>query len=153
MTVLQILEDAQANGEEGREGQAHKDQRTKGIHLEKVHPSPVEPAVVPVATNRTVLPAKKAKGLRVTELRKLRYTGYVSALIVFVSNLVLTPLGYRDMERWNTMQGVIYVGFMIAELAFTYSIISVFRYYQLLLKWMDNDASSQVKGQLKASMR
>ena len=139
--------------QEGREGQAHKDQRAKCNNLEKVHPSPAEPAVVPAVTNRTVLPAKKAKGLRVMELGKLRNLGLGSALIVFVSNLVLTPLGHRDIERWNAMEGVIYVCLMIAELAFTYSIFSVFRYYRLLLKSMDDDASSQVKGQLKASMR
>jgi hypothetical protein len=124
-------------------------------NLEKVHPLPAEPAASPRGargSTRRSTSSRGVKTLRYKELRKQRYMEYAVAVILTVNCTIITPLGYLSIHWRNTFEGVTSVSLLIGALGISFASFSVFRYYLMLLKSMDDEASSQVKDHLKTSL-
>jgi hypothetical protein len=150
-TILQILEDTESSGKEELHGLTPDPQRAKDANVQRGDPdtSPAEKVY-----SRTVSSRKaSASRLRITELRNLRYVKYGATAVLCVCVTIVTPLSYSYIELRNTLEGVIFIGVMMAMVAVSFSTYSVFKHYSMLLKLLDDEVSSNVKDHLKASMR
>jgi hypothetical protein len=153
-TILLILEDTEA-GKEEVHGLTPNDRRAKGANLEKVHPlTPrAEPSKTVKFTRRTNANLTGSHQYRFTELRKLRHIAYVAAPILLLFGTIPILLSFTTIKWRNKLVAAAFVGVVVPEIALAFNTYSVFKYYGMLIKSIDNDATSAVKDHLKASMR
>ena len=149
-TILQIIEYTES-GKEDVYGLTSTNQPAKDANVGKA-----DPATAPrEKVNSRTVSSRKASGsrFRITELRNLRYVKYGATAVLSVCVIIVTPLSYSSIELRNTLEGVVYIGVMVAMVAVSFSTYSVFNHYTMLLKLLDDEVGSHVKDHLKASMR
>jgi hypothetical protein len=148
-TILQILEENDLNSKEVTS--ASIDSNIKSI--EKGLPSVKIDDIRKGASPVIIRAINNKKEFRITEIRKLLCIKYGAGVALVICSTIVIPLSYSSISLRSPLSGIALMLLAVGVCAICYYTYSVFKYYGMLLRLLNEALSSEVQGHLSSSMR